>query len=76
MQVVDLPNKVSAGLTTMVSSAVYDLESLRKVRCACGLCVRVQFGYKSSDMAFLRLLVAARAASSKLQRSEPEEGQL
>jgi hypothetical protein len=32
VQVVDLPNKVSAGLTSMVSSAVYDLESLKKVR--------------------------------------------
>ncbi|WIA42840.1 hypothetical protein OEZ86_008768 [Tetradesmus obliquus] len=30
--IADLPAKVSAGLTSMVSSAVYDLESLRKVR--------------------------------------------
>jgi hypothetical protein len=42
LQIVDLPNKVSAGLTSMVSSAVYDLESLKKVRnwydCVVGCC--------------------------------------
>jgi hypothetical protein len=32
LQLLDLPAKVSAGLTSMVASAVYDMESFGKVR--------------------------------------------